>query len=83
MTAKFYNAETGSFVKLSNQPQSIFTNTAFGGNVYDFDNTTFFYYRVVLDYIDKKYRVFDIKTNERVGTNTPIKWYEYVNPPQP
>jgi hypothetical protein len=82
MTAKFYNAETGSFTKLSNQPQSIFTNTTFGGNVYDFDYTTFFYYRVVLDYIDKVYRIYDIKTNERVGTTTPIRWYEYVNPPQ-
>jgi hypothetical protein len=82
MTAKFYNAETGSFTKLSNQPQSIFTNTTLGSNLYDFDYTTFFYYRVVLDYIDKVYRIYDIKTNERVGTTTPIRWYEYLNPPQ-
>jgi hypothetical protein len=37
---------------------------------------------VVLDYVDKVYRIYDIKTNERVGTTTPIKWYEYLNPPQ-
>lgn len=82
MSAKFFNAETGQFHRLMNAPQSIFDGTTFGGNVYNFDYTTFFYYRVVLDYIDLSYRVYDIKTGSRVGTTTPIKWYEYVNPPQ-
>jgi hypothetical protein len=82
MTAKFYNAATGQFYRLMNQPQSIFTNSTFGSNVYNFDYTQYFYYRVVLDYIDLSYRVYNIEDNSRVGTTTPIKWFEYVNPPQ-
>ena len=64
-----------------NAPQSDLYNTVLGGNVYEFDNTKYFYYRVVLDYVDISYRVFDITTGQRIGTTTPIKWYEYVNPP--
>lgn len=81
MTAKFFNAATGEFTKLMNAPQSDLYNTVLGGNVYEFDNTKYFYYRVVLDYVDISYRVFDITTGQRIGTTTPIKWYEYVNPP--
>ena len=83
MTAKFYNASTGQFTKMMNEPQSSLATSSLGNNVYAFDNTIYFYYRVVLDYIDLSYNIFDIKTGTRVGTTTPIKWFEYVNPPRP
>jgi len=83
MTAKFYNAETGSFTKMMNMPQSSLDN-----NPYSFDNLSYFYYRVNLDYDKHTYQIFNINPNqsiyrlngERAGTPTPIKWYEYVNP---
>lgn len=76
MTAKFYNAEKGEFVKMMNKPQSqVF------GDKYNFDVLTFYYYRVVCDYVNLNYSVHDIVTNNRVGITTPITWYEYVNPP--
>ena len=78
MTAKFYNAKTGKFIKMSNKPQS-----TINGDKYNLDSIDYFYYRVVLDYVNNTYQIFDVKTNNRIGisTNT-IKWYEYVNPPQ-
>jgi hypothetical protein len=81
MTAKFYNASIGQFVKMMNEPQSSIAPAS----VYSFDAMKYFYYRVVFDYINKCYRVyrFDPNTNNsvRVGTaGTPITWYEYINP---
>lgn len=81
MTAKFYNAATGTFVKMMNTPQGVLPV----GTEYTFDPIKYFYYRVVLDYNKKSYRVFrfDPVTNTtiRVGSKlTPITWYEYVNP---
>jgi hypothetical protein len=86
MTAKFYNAKTGQFTKmmtgrgsnpidLTNGPQ------VYLGNKYAFDNTQYFYYTVKLDYEKQTYQVFNTY-GQRLGTNIPIKWYEYVNPPQ-
>jgi hypothetical protein len=83
MTAKFYNASTGQFTRLMNKPQSVLTGTAPNSSVTQFDYTEFFYYRVVFDYINLTYRVYETSNNERVGTTVPIKWYEYINPPQP
>jgi len=77
MTAKFYNAKTGTFIKMLNKPQSTIVND----NKFIFDNLNYFYYRVVLDYINQQYSVFDLQGN-RQGTTSSIKWYEYVNPPQ-
>jgi len=81
MTAKFYNAKTGKFIKMTNKPQSTIV-----GDKYNFDSITYFYYRVVFDYVDMVYRVYEFDpitgVNDRIGTTTPIKWYEYVNPPQ-
>ena len=74
MTAKFYNAKTGKFIKMMNKAQSTIPSS------YDFDAPSYFYYKVVIDYINKFYVVSDLTTNQRVGTTTPIKWYEYVNP---
>jgi hypothetical protein len=81
MTAKFYNAKTGTFTKMMNQPQSSIT-----GDKYNFDSIKYFYYRVVLDYVDQSYKVFNMEppvTSTRYGiTGNPIVWYQYVNPPQ-
>jgi hypothetical protein len=78
MTAKFYNAKTGQFVKMTNKPQSTIS-----GDKYNLDSMTYFYYRVVLDYVNSTYKIFDITSNDRIGVlANPIKWYEYVNPPQ-
>jgi hypothetical protein len=77
MTAKFYNAKTGAFTKMLNKPQSTINNN----NKFIFDNIDYFYYKVVLDYVDIQYTVYDLQGN-RVGTTSTIKWYEYVNPPQ-
>lgn len=76
MTAKFYNASTGEFTKMINKPQS----TILSNNKYNFDSLDYFYYRVVLDYVNIQYTVFDLQGN-RVGSTSTIKWYEYVNPP--
>lgn len=77
MTAKFYNAGTGQFTKMMNKPQS-----TINGNKYIFDQITYFYYRVVLNYVDQNYLVYPLNSQTRVGTaDSPIKWYEYINPP--
>ena len=90
MTAKFYNAKTGQFTKmitghgasqtdLTNGPQAYLPSI--GQGKYNFDNTQYFYYTVKLDYESQTYQIFNTH-NQRLGTNIPIKWYEYVNPPQ-
>jgi len=87
MSAKFYNAKTGQFTKMmtgkgtnpldqTNGPQSSLSE-----NKYAFDSTQYFYYTVKLDYTTQTYQVFNVK-GQRMGTSIPIKWYEYVNPPQ-
>ncbi len=80
MTAKFFNAKKGQFVRMMNVPQS----SLVGPNVYNFDKSNYFYYRVVLDnnYEYKVYR--DYPSTSRVGvglsSSDAITWYEYVNP---
>jgi len=86
MSAKFYNAKTGQFTQMmtgggsnslddTNGPQALM-NT----NKYAFDSTQYFYYTVKLDYPTQTYQVLNTY-GQRLGTNLPIKWYEYVNPP--
>lgn len=75
MTAKFFDAKIGAFVRMMNTPQSNLS-----GNKYNFDTSSYFYYKVQLDYDKRTYQVFDIN-NTRVGLETnSIKWYEYLNP---
>lgn len=80
MTAKFYNASTGEFMKMMNTCQGSLNPSDYQ----NFDITKYFYYRVVFDYDKTCYRVysFDPQTGaeQRVGTTTPIKWFEYLNP---
>lgn len=86
MTAKFFNGKTGKFTKMmtgrgsnpldrTNGPQALLAD----GNKYTFDNMSYFYYTVKLDYEKQNYQVFNTY-GQRLGTNIPIKWYEYVNP---
>ena len=88
MTAKFFDAKSGVFIKMMNRPQATLT----GINKFNFDQKLFFYYKVDLDYTNYTYKVYDINNLSwfsnpssvlltRVGTQTnPIKWYEYINP---
>jgi hypothetical protein len=74
MTAKFFDAKLGVFVKMMNSPQSQIPSDKFV-----FEGSDYFYYDVNLDYVSKTYQVKN-NLGSRVGTTTPIKWYEYVNP---
>ncbi len=78
MTAKFFDAKIGVFVKMMNKPQS---SLPIGSSRFTFSGSTYFYNKVVLDYDTKNYEVFDILSGLRIGTNSinSIKWYEYVN----
>jgi hypothetical protein len=73
MTAKFFDARRGVYIKMMNTPQSNLVNK------FSFDETKYFYYKVELDITQKTYQVFDYNNN-RVGNTNSIKWYEYVNP---
>jgi hypothetical protein len=83
MTAKFFDAKQGVFVKMMNMSQA-----EIAGDKYSFDSSQYFYYRVELDYEKHNYQVFNINphqhiydsTAQRAGSGIPIKWYEYVNP---
>lgn len=85
MSGKFYDAKAGQFRKLmtgrgtdpqdnTNGPQALIS-----GDKFNFDNTQYFYYTVKLDYPTQTYQVLNT-SGRRLGTNIPIKWYEYVNP---
>lgn len=76
MTAKFFDAKSGSFIKMMNRPQSTLT----GINKFNFPPDKYFYYKVVLNYDDFTYKIFDVITGTEVGdSQNPIKWYEYLN----
>ncbi len=78
MSAKFFDAKLGVFVKMMNRPQAILPNK------FIFDGDKLFFNKVVLDYSNKTYQIFDgFDPNTRIGTSiNPMKWYEYINPPQ-
>jgi hypothetical protein len=76
MSAKFFDARTGVYVKMMNRPQG-----SLSGNYYTFNGEDFFYYKLKLDYNTKTYQVFSTVTGNQVGTDiNPILWYEYLNP---
>ena len=87
MAAKFFNAKTGQFTKMmTGKGTNSLDDTKgpqwdMGTNPYTFDGATYFYYTVKLDYLTQTYQVFN-SVGQRLGTEIPIKWYEYVNPPQ-
>lgn len=73
MSAKFFDARLGVFVRMMNEPQSSLPNK------FIFDNNRYFFYKVIIDYDTKDYEILDYQ-NVRIGNGTPIKWYEYINP---
>jgi len=77
MSAKFFDAKLGVFVKMMIRPQAILPNK------FIFDGGKLFFNKVVLDYSNKTYKIFDGENpNIRVGTDSnPIRWFEYINPP--
>lgn len=81
MSAKFFNAKVGGFVRMMNKPQS---DPFFASNKFNFDKSLLFYYKVKFDFNDYEYKVYledQLGNLTRVGDNlNPIKWYEYVNP---
>jgi hypothetical protein len=81
MTAKFYDAKNGRFIKMMSRPQSSLPPLS----RYSFRSEQYFYYKVELDYNTVTYKVYDMintpNPGPRVGNpSSPIKWYEYVNP---
>lgn len=73
MSAKFFNARIGAFVRMMNTPQSNLPDK------FIFDDRKYFYYKVTLDYNKYTYSIYDT-TGVRAGTTSSIKWYEYINP---
>jgi hypothetical protein len=76
MTAKFFDARLGIFVKMMTKPQVL----PLVPSLFQFKPEKFFYYKVVLDYTDYTYKIFDNVSGDRVGDVSSIKWYEYINP---
>lgn len=75
MSAKFFNAKFGQFVRLTNTPQSQIPNK------FNFNPKDYFYYKVNLDYSNYEYSITNIDGTIRYGqNNNPINWFEYVNP---
>ena len=73
VSIKFFDAKRGVYVRMMTVPQSSLPNK------FLFNNENFFYNKVVLDYNDKTYKIYNY-LGSRIGNGTPIKWYEYVNP---
>jgi len=71
MTAKFFNAATGQFIKFIDSAQTDFANPYRIPNIH-------FYYTVNLNYDDKTYEIVSNQTD--VATND-VLWFEYINPP--
>ena len=81
VSAKFFNAKKGQFVRMVNTPQS----NIVGLGKFNVNKTEMFYYKYELNYDTYDYQVYTfsdaIGNIMRVGSPTdPIKWYEYVNP---
>lgn len=78
MSAKFFDAKTGVFIKMMTRPQSSIV-----GNKFTFPQEDYFYYRVDLDYVNFTYTVYDYSSGYDIfvgPTANPINWYEYINP---
>jgi len=77
VSAKFYNADIGQFIKFMNTPQSSIP----GPIKFNFDGSDYFYYKYVLNYDEQTYKVYGYPVENEVGSiSSSIKWYEYVNP---
>jgi hypothetical protein len=78
MTAKFFDGKNGNFIKMMTRPQSVLV-----GDKFNFPQEFYFYYKVVMNYNNYTYKVYDFTTGYdiEVGNEAnPINWYEYINP---
>ena len=76
VSAKFFNAKVGQFVTFVNRPMT--------GMPVNFNPSESYYYKYVLDYNTKTYKVqrHGLDTQARVGIEgSPINWFQYLNPP--
>ena len=71
MSAKFFDAGEGNYVKFSKVDQNNF------GKPFNLSNE-FFYYEVRFDYTNYEYQLNELNSDEVIYEPT---WYEYVNPP--
>ena len=74
VSCKFYDAKTGSFIRMMNDRQSSFSDP------YDFDYTKYFYYKFILNYETYTYQVYDGNNILAGIASNPINWFQYVNP---
>lgn len=72
-SAKFFNAKNGQFIRMINQPQTSLPKK------FNFIKNEKHYYRVELNYDNFTYKFYNVNSNVRVGVETPIRWYEYIN----
>jgi hypothetical protein len=79
MSAKFFDAKSGIFIKMMNTKQNMVGGVG-GTNYFSFKPEDYFYYKVKLNYSDFTYKVYDVKDKLVGYDGNPIKWYEYVNP---
>ena len=73
MTAKFFDAKQGVFVRMMNVKPSTLPDPT------SFDTAKYYYHKVVLNYTNYTYRISD-SGGTRIGNGTPINWYEYIDP---
>ncbi len=73
MTAKFFDAKLGIFVRMMNVNPSTLPDPTL------FDTARYFYNKVVLDYNTYTYKIYNYG-GTRIGTGTPMNWYEYIDP---
>jgi len=76
MSAKFFDAKSGIYIKMMNTRQRDLP----GNNFFNFKPEDYFYYKVKLNYTDFTYKAYDVKDKLVGFDGNPIKWYEYVNP---
>lgn len=73
MSAKFFDAKKGVFVRMMTvNPSTLPDSTSF-------DTGKYYYRKVILNYSNYTYRIYN-SSGARIGTGSPINWYEYVNP---
>lgn len=74
MSVKFFNAKIGEFTRFINTPQSSISTK------FNFKKEDIFYYKLIFDYEEQKYRILN-NDDQIIGSEDyPINWYEYINP---
>jgi len=76
MSAKFFNASNGKYIKFIINDQSSYSNS------YRIPNNDF-YHRLVFNYGTKTYRLYGGQSpnNSPLNLINTVRWFEYMNPP--